>query len=282
MERVIQLCKTKVRHRTHQYPEKVLSNFLLEYGAIELYKAQYPRVEELASKLSGPHTAITGNVDAVDNGEVGGSQMLGVGRIATEAEWLELKTSVAAFCSREAEAESESHWANVDGGSLHTAQEDEHDDGSLVSVYIHTYASLRGTEMYTSVEHPRGRTRESCFLSTTYEVDGRNVTYIALVKKLVKLVHVQGQESHCLRFAWCDFYKRNPPHRRIQYLEDVVDDDTGSMWKVSHAADTRCWSDRGYLVEMSTINTKVMKCKKVGDGGNTLYFVPYAFSSGLI
>jgi hypothetical protein len=35
VERMIQLCKSKVRDRTHDNPEKVMANFLIEGMAIE-------------------------------------------------------------------------------------------------------------------------------------------------------------------------------------------------------------------------------------------------------
>ncbi len=270
----------KVRHRTHVYPEKVLANFLLEDTAIELYKSEYPKVEELAALMSGQHKPSKGmdELDSTEDG--GGTQMLGKGRVPTTREWDEIKKSLVSFCTREGESASGSHWASVQARELHIngAEKTDH----YVNVQVFTYASLRGQEIIMSKEHQRSRTRESCYLATTYEEDGQNITYIAVVQKLVKVVHEVDGESHCLRFALCDFYKRAPRNSKVQYLEDVLDCETGNMWRVSHADDTRCLSDKGYLVEMSTIATKVMKCTKMSDGGKTLYFIPYSFSSGLL
>jgi hypothetical protein len=277
VERLIQLCKSKVRYRTHEYPEKVLANFLLEGTAIEHFKAEVPRVQELVDRMSGASSrARVSNLDASDDG----THMLGTGRVATASEWeTMIKPAVCDFCDRESDHDTGSYWAGVDASTFHIGDVDGSSD-SIVTVLVYTSANLRGEEIVTSKEHMRSRTRESCYVATTYEINGENVDYVAIISKLVKLEHASSGGVKCLRFALCDFFRRAAPGNRVQYLVDVKDPDLGDMWKVMNTGDDMCMNERNYLVEMSTIDTKVVKCKS-GDG-DTLHFLSYSFSSGIM
>ena len=273
VERVIQLGKSKVRYRTHEYPEKVLANYLLEASAIANYEAEFPRVRQLAALMDGETGTRVQNLDSSDDG----THMLGTGRQPTCEEWEEIQPALLDFCKRESEHDGTSHWATVDGSSFRIGDVPPSSD---VKVFVYSSANLRGEEIITSTEHKRSRTRQSCYVTTTYQVGEQIVTYVAVVRKLVKLVHLVDGVEHCLRFSLCDFFRRMPPGNRVQYLVDVKDPDLGDMWKVMHASEDRCLSDKNYLVEMASIATKVVMCKK--DNGDTLHFLSYQFSSGFM
>ena len=280
VERLIQLCKCKVRYRTHEYPEKVVANFLLETAAVEQYKAEFPRVEKVVQLITG---AAGSTRDAYLDSTAEETHMIGTGAYATPEIWEQtIKPAFVAFCGRAADDNTGTHWATVDASALDLASAQDATDNNKVRVMVYTQAFLRGEEIVTSCEHRRSRTRESCYVTTSYDIGGENMTYIAVIKKLVKLVHIVDDEEHCLRFALCDFFRRSPPGATRQFLVEVKDQDTGDLWKVMRTDESRSLSDTCYLVEMSTIATKVVKCVSPFDGGKTLYFLPYSFSSGLL
>ncbi len=295
VERYIQLCKTRVRARAHEQPEKLLANYLIESSALQRTRAadsSLAVIDDILDDIRGVHV-MDGESTAKDEPHIDG-YMLFKGRPPTESEKQVIQKAISG------------HYTSlVQGDKLDEALLPILDNSFTdTDIWVHTAAQIREEEVITSRQNRRSRTRDSSHVKALYlEANGMQRIYIAVVSMLVRVLFHKNGQSSVSRFALCDFYKTSPSateskkgKKKLKMDEKIdlakygmkehVNDDTGVMQYVDLPDDLfsqkeLIFSHRDFFVPLTAIQTKVVVAKQQSPGGPRLFFLDYSFASGL-